>query len=160
MAGSGGGEDNPVDINVVPLIDIIFCICIFFFCSFHFKQLEGKIESWMPKGGIRGEPVSTPLEEVRVILEWSEAECRTIRRVGAKVCSTDGEIFNEIVAGCEELKRAGNPDAPVIIDAGTSTGRLVPWQDVITVLDLCKKADVPKIEFAAPVGYRMPETIK
>ena len=48
----------------------------------------------------------------------------------------------------------------LFIDAGTEKGRLVPWQDVITVLDLCKKADVPKIEFAAPVGYKMPEAIK
>src|SRR3989304_9056764 len=161
MAGAAS-EDNPVDINVVPLIDVIFCICIFFFCSFHFKQLEGKIESWMPKdkGIFAGQVTNPVLDEVRVLMEWREEEKRTIRKVGAKVCDTDQEIYDNVVAGHEDLKRAGKSDAPVIIDAGTEKGRMVPWADVVTVMDICKKAGIPKIEFAAPVGYKMPETIK
>ena len=51
--GAGGniGEasDNPVEINVTAMVDVIFCLCIFFMCSFHFKQLEGKIDTWLPK---------------------------------------------------------------------------------------------------------------
>ena len=50
MAHGSAGEDNPVALNVAPMVDIIFCLCIFFMCSFHFKQLEGKFESWLPKG--------------------------------------------------------------------------------------------------------------
>ena len=35
MASHGGaGEDNPVSLNVAPMVDIIFCLCIFFMCSF------------------------------------------------------------------------------------------------------------------------------
>ncbi|KAF0241790.1 MAG: hypothetical protein FD180_4260 [Planctomycetota bacterium] len=51
MAHGSAGEDNPVALNVAPMVDIIFCLCIFFMCSFHFKQLEGKFESWLPKKG-------------------------------------------------------------------------------------------------------------
>ena len=42
MAGGGEAEDNPVNINVVPMVDVIFCLCVFFMCSFKIKQLEGE----------------------------------------------------------------------------------------------------------------------
>ena len=47
MAGVsvGESEENPVAINVTPLVDIIFCLCVFFMISFKFKQLEGKLGS-------------------------------------------------------------------------------------------------------------------
>src|SRR5437773_3324173 len=70
MAGGGGGgdEENPVPVNCVALIDIIFCLCIFFMCSFHFRQLEGKLESWLPnKVGVQPVPIANPqLDEIRV----------------------------------------------------------------------------------------------
>ena len=39
MAGSSSPEDNPVGINVTALVDVIFCHCLFFMCSLHFKQV-------------------------------------------------------------------------------------------------------------------------
>ena len=45
MAGGGDQADNPVAINVVPMVDVIFCLCVFFMCSFKFKQLEGNWRS-------------------------------------------------------------------------------------------------------------------
>ena len=61
MGGSqniGEASDNPVEINVTAMVDVIFCLCIFFMCSFHFKQLEGKIDTWLPGPG---RPSVTPL---------------------------------------------------------------------------------------------------
>jgi biopolymer transport protein ExbD len=56
MAG-GSSEDNPVPLNVVPMVDVIFCLCVFFMCSFKFKQLEGKFNSWLPRNkGTSGQP--------------------------------------------------------------------------------------------------------
>ena len=49
MAGGGEAEDNPLPINVVPMVDIIFCLCVFFMCSFKFRETEGKFDSWLPK---------------------------------------------------------------------------------------------------------------
>ena len=73
MGGSqniGEASDNPVEINVTAMVDVIFCLCIFFMCSFHFKQLEGRVDAWLPKddhGNQQGHP-SGPLilEEIRV----------------------------------------------------------------------------------------------
>lgn len=50
MAASAS-DDNPVGINVTAMVDIIFCLCLFFMCSMHFKQIEGKLESWLPDTG-------------------------------------------------------------------------------------------------------------
>jgi len=52
MAGAsiGDNEENPVAINVTAMVDVIFCLCVFFMCSLHFRQAEGKFETWLPKG--------------------------------------------------------------------------------------------------------------
>ena len=70
MAGSQDPNDNPVSINVVPMVDIIFCLCVFFMCSMKFKELEGKFESWLPKdmGQVAQRRDETPIEEIRVAL--------------------------------------------------------------------------------------------
>ena len=39
MAGGGNQDENPVAINVVAMVDIIFCLCLFFMCSLKFKPL-------------------------------------------------------------------------------------------------------------------------
>ena len=157
MAGTASDdEENPVVVNVVPLIDILFCICIFFFCTFHFKELEGKIESWLPKdkGFGRGCRI-IEMEEVRVMLKWDEVNKATTRQMGSTYYPDDIQLYNAILVSYEDLKRTGEKDASVIIDAGEPEGRKVPWQDVITVMDLCKNGNINKIEFAAPVGYEM-----
>src|SRR6187455_445071 len=99
MGGGGNiGEasDNPVEINVTAMVDVIFCLCIFFMCSFHFKQLEGKIDAWMPKDGPGNQigPVrDVPLEEVRVFMKWDAASSKTIRRIGNRnPVENDGEL--------------------------------------------------------------------
>ncbi len=75
MAGSsniGEEQDNPVHINVVPLVDIILCLCIFFFCSFHFRPLEGKMESWLPKDkGVNTTPVKNVMVEEGTVFSAS-----------------------------------------------------------------------------------------
>ena len=49
MAGGGNQDENPVAINVVAMVDIIFCLCLFFMCSLKFKPLDAKFDSWLPK---------------------------------------------------------------------------------------------------------------
>src|SRR5258708_38416389 len=67
MAGQAS-EDDAVSINVTPLIDVIFCLCIFFICSFHFKQLQGKLDSWLPKdkGNQGGGATTATMEDIYV----------------------------------------------------------------------------------------------
>ena len=147
MAGSSMGEDeNPVAINVTPLVDVIFCLCVFFMISFKFKQLEGKFDSWLPKGkGSAGSvQIEGILDEVRVAMFWDEVNQRTVRQLGTRRVDGDDELERLIVEGHEAWVRMNKPDTPVTIDAEAR----VPWNDVITVMNLCKKNRIDKIEFA------------
>ncbi|HZN62732.1 MAG TPA: biopolymer transporter ExbD [Planctomycetota bacterium] len=155
MAGSsniGEASDNPVGINVVPMVDVIFCLCLFFMCSLKFKQLEGKIETWLPKdrGVEQTPPEKIVLEEIRVFMRWVDG--RTVIKVGNRApANSDLELMQTINQMSNDYKKLGKADFPVLIDALAD----VPWKDVIHVLDLCKKDKLERIEFAAPIEVPM-----
>jgi biopolymer transport protein ExbD len=149
MAGAAS-EDNPVGINVTAMVDIIFCLCIFFMCSFHFKQLQGKIDSWLPKDvGVHSSQSDALLEEIRVVLTFDPTTGTTVTKMGAKRVSNDEELANLISAAYGDYEKAGKSkdDVPVIIDAFPR----VPWKDVVNVMNLCKDKGYEKIQFAAPL---------
>jgi|SRR5688572_3754760 len=147
MAGASvDDEDNPVGVNVVPLIDVIFCLCIFFMCSFRFKQLEGKFESWLPKN--KGDSaVSDPNEiiaETRVAMEWSSVAQKTTHMIGNRVIEDMAELQRLIKESHDDHARLGKEDAPVIIDADPR----IPMRDIIEVVNLCRRERIDNIEFA------------
>jgi len=155
MGGSsniGEASDNPVEINVTAMVDVIFCLCIFFMCSFHFKQLEGKIDAWMPKDkGPEYALIEKPvLEEIRIFMRWDPSTGTIARRIGSRPpVSGDAELMDTIRAMKADYDRANKPDVPVKIDSTPD----VPWHEVVHVLDLCKSEKLSKIEFAEPMEY-------
>src|SRR5262245_19873479 len=131
MAG-GSDEDNPIPINVTPLIDIIFCLIIFFMCSFHFKEIQGRLDSWLPKDGCHPLPPKTPmLDEVRGLVANDGAT-----RLGARVVASDEELAALLADARHDYARAGRAEPPAIIDAEPR----VPWQRVVRVMDACRAA--------------------
>ena len=148
MAGVIVGEDaeSPVAVNVTPLVDIIFCLCVFFMISFKFKQLEGRFEAWLPRttGPCQGPPIVALIGELRVALFWDEAKQRTVRQLGLRRIHDDEELGRLLLEAHDAGMRMNKPDIPVTIDAeGT-----VPWNDVVEIMNLCKKSHIDKIEFA------------
>src|SRR5579885_1861041 len=109
MAG-GASEDDAVSLNVTPLIDIIFCLCIFFICSFHFKQLQGKLDSWLPKdkGNQGGGPTTATMDEIRIFVRKTSAGPTELaygsRTVG--VLSGDSKADEPIYDQLEQLIKA------------------------------------------------------
>ncbi len=158
MAGAstpGEEAENPVPINVTPLIDVIFCLCIFFFCSFHFRQLEGKMESWLPKDrGVNATPVQqVQLEEIRIFLHFNPQAGDSTEAVKRSVMSTpvtDDNNLRTVLRGlaANYVKTGQLGDVPVIIDADP----LVPWKEVVNVLSLCRLENLQKLQFAGPHG--------
>jgi len=154
MGGSqniGEESDNPVEINVTAMVDVIFCLCIFFMCSFHFKQLEGKIDAWLPKetgnqmGEIKDKPI---LEEVRIFMKWDAATGKTIRKIGNRnPVESDQQMTDTIDQIKKDYEKAGKKDVPVVVDATPD----VPWQEVVHVVDLCKHEKLSPITFTEPM---------
>ena len=154
MAGASIGEqeDNPVAINVTPLVDIIFCLCVFFMISFKFKQLEGKFETWLPKDkGMEGMPLKAVIQEIRVALFWDDVNIKVVRKMGMRIVPDDQELQNLITASFEDFKRLNKPDVGLTIDADLR----VPWESVIHVMNIAKRAGVEKVEFAASAPSKM-----
>ena len=148
MAGSQHPDENPVAINVVPMVDVIFCLCVFFMCSFKFKQLEGRFDTWLPKGFGGPTGAALPLEEIRVALFWDPARERVVRQLGARRIADDAELETMLRDARTDWERAGRTAIPVTIDAAG----LVPWREVIDVMNLCKRERIDQIEFAYGTG--------
>ena len=157
MGGSqniGEASDNPVEINVTAMVDVIFCLCIFFMCSFHFKQLEGKIDTWLPtkNGNQQGPIIDRPiLEEVRIFMRWDGERNLTSRKIGSQSVTTDDDLTAAIRVRKDDYAKAGKTQVPVIIDATD----VVPWHEVVHVVDLCKHEKLSQIEFAEPMEYKV-----
>lgn len=144
MAGGGDSEDNPVAINVIPMVDVIFCLCVFFMCSFKFKQLEGKFDSWLPRNkGSEGSPQSE-IQEIRIAMFWDEQTSKVRRQFGMRTVDDDTQL-NELIRGSyEDWKAKGKPDVPVIIDGDER----VPWEEVLKIVNIAKGLQIDNIEFA------------
>jgi biopolymer transport protein ExbD len=144
MASVSVGEspDNPVAINVTAMVDVIFCLCVFFMCSLHFRQLEGKFDTWLPKSGLG--PGLAPVTEMRVAMFWDGIGQQTVRQFGQRTIQSDEELETLIRQSHDDLLRLGLPDAPLTIDADVR----VPWHDVVDVMNIGKHQDVGRIEFA------------
>jgi biopolymer transport protein ExbD len=146
MAGSQDPDENPVAINVVPMVDVIFCLCVFFMCSFKFKAIEGKFDSWLPRDKGLGDPSALPnvIEEIRVMITFDEKAQQVVRVLGSRRIKDDVDLQTSIKSAYQDAKALNKPDTPVTIDAATN----VPWHAVINVINLCKRENIDRIEFA------------
>jgi len=150
MAGVsvGESEENPVNINVTPLVDIIFCLCVFFMISFKFKQLEGKFDTWLPKDkGMEGMPLKAVIQEIRVALFWDDVNSAVIRKMGTRIVPENDALQKLISDSFDDYKKLNKPDVGLTIDADLR----VPWSAVVEVMNIGKKAGVDKVEFAANI---------
>jgi biopolymer transport protein ExbD len=158
MAGGSGesSAENPLPLNVVPLIDVIFCLLLFFMCSFHFKALEGKIEAWLPGDkGVKGEKApDTAPDEIRVVLERDVSRGRTVRRFGRNEVWDDAELGDLVRSLYDAGAALGKGPAPVVLACDPR----VPWEDVVRVMDLTRQRNLPRLEFAlARSAFEIPD---
>ncbi len=152
MAGSQDPGDNPVAINVVPMVDVIFCLCVFFMCSFKFKEQEIRFESWLPKQKGAGPGAPVLIEEVRVALTWDDARSGVVRRLGSREFASDFDLVSAVKEQHAARVRGGRADDPVTVDADPR----VPWESVMKVVELVKHGGIDRIEFAFGAGPARP----
>ncbi len=156
MAGTqnvGERGDNPVAINVTAMVDVIFCLCIFFMCSFHFKQLEGSIDSWLPTGeGPRPtDGMKLVPDEIRVLMRWDAGTGVTLRGVrGESMGADDAVLMASVCTRRDGFTATPATDWRLKIDAESA----VPWGDVVHVMDLCRLEGIDRIEFCAAERLR------
>lgn len=148
MAGSDA-RDNPVAINVIPMVDVIFCLCVFFMCSFRFVVREGEHETWLPKTKGSEGPVALEPLEVRVVLTVDPRDGRVVTRLGLRTVADLAVLERELAAASSDVRESGRA-TPCVIDAEAG----VPWESALAVLDTARASGFAEVEFALSTVVR------
>ncbi len=151
-------------LNMTPMIDIVFQLILFFLFSLRFKSIDWRIESQLPdKLGIDvGPPVDLPT--LKASLTRIDPEDAVHARTQVKIAGetwiladhpaaagpSRTEVLSRIEARLRTLYLATH--LPGAIEAKPPRGGLVPHEDVVGVLDAFIGAEVPEVMFegAAP----------
>src|SRR5436190_273685 len=125
-------RQEPVGFQLVPIIDVLSVLLIFFVTTYSFARYEKDIDVTVPTA------------------KSSAESRRTIGEIIINVKKDGSVVLHRREIKIEELqtilmKVAKNfPDQPVILRADEAT----PYKSVITVLDACRQADVWNVSFA------------
>ncbi len=173
-------EDPTCEVgNMTPMIDCVFQLLIFFMLSMHFKEVEGKLLSQMPRKG-PGEGEALVLEEVRVVicaggdvethltdkgrhekLEKSNEVCRVAveKRMIGDVYGTEKHpdrtaankaVYRAMGSMARDL-HARIPPQPRGLPAPLilDADSEVPYEHVIGAVNALKEAGIHNVEFVA-----------
>jgi biopolymer transport protein ExbD len=144
------------------LIDIVFLLLIFFMCATKFKQTEQRLDCFLPcdEGQMPSQaPLKKP-EELTVFIKDDvnarngNFERRAVRRATYFLMSRDAQPVsdpNQLLAKLQQL--ASNPEQQVLIalyDEMRDKDQLVPFFNVVALVDVCKMAGIQIVKFQAP----------
>jgi biopolymer transport protein ExbD len=122
-----------LDVNVTPLIDVVFLLLIFFMVSTTFQR-ESEIEIVLPQA-----TASKPLEDKFTLQVTIDAQ-GTYYVNGKRVVNTKLEALKKAM-----LETAGDhKEPPIILSADAQT----PHQAVITVMDAARQLGFVHLNFA------------
>ena len=126
---------EPADINLTPLIDVVFLLLIFFMVSTTFKD-EARLRVQLPEAQGEEIPAEEP-EMIRLVIDRTGSFNVDDRAVLDRKTETLVDALKERLGEDEPL--------PVLIQADAQT----PHQAVMTALDAASQAGLVQIAFAA-----------
>ena len=159
------------ELELTPMIDIVFNLLIFFMCATKFRTPEGLIEAFLPRdrGQVAG-PTQHDTHQVRIRLRWVDANGRPAGETPAgSLRLAIGELLLHAPGDEEDALRAAGGEAwgalherllalkaayqgsapeglPVIVDAAPA----VPTRHVVSALNEVVRAGIRDVTFAAP----------
>ncbi|WP_341678393.1 biopolymer transporter ExbD [Niveibacterium sp. SC-1] len=132
-----GQKSEDVEVNLIPLIDVLLVIIIFLMLTTTYSKFSG-LEINLPSSDAA--PAQTTPNEIDVVIT-----------AGGEVLINRSPVAAGIPAITEALKRArpqADKDPVVIINADAKT----PMQATIDVMQAAQQADMPQITFATQSG--------
>lgn len=117
---------------LTPMIDVVFLLLCFFVTSAVYSQWEYEIDIQLPSAQTGKPPDRLPGE---IIVNLSEE--------GA-VSVNGNPITHEQLLAKFRMLAANFPGHPVVLRSDLRT----PYEHVMTVIDLCRQADIDNISFA------------
>lgn len=141
-----------VDLNVVPLVDVLFMLLLFFILSTRFRQAEGLIPGTLPRveGGIvQGDKPEITLPPIRIFVR-STSDANGLDKPDYQMSGLAVPIESPADLG-EKLmarKKGLGPsfkDAPIVIQPRQN----VRWKFAVEAFNQAVRAGFPKIAFSA-----------
>ncbi|MFO0931582.1 MAG: biopolymer transporter ExbD [Planctomycetota bacterium] len=160
-------ETANTELNMTPMIDIVFQLILFFLFNLRFKSIDFRIDSMLPKdrGPETTDVILPPSPRITVELFRLDADdpvkARTHVKLGGRrwvlpEVTADRKVrdaaFEEIAGAITALR--GDSGMPGTIQTPLPSGAYVPHADAIGVLDAFLIAEVKDVAFD---GVRFPE---
>ena len=131
----------PPQLNMTPMIDVIFQLLIFFLCTTS-VLIEKELETQTPRAS-RGKPAAADdLGPIRVRLSGGASGVSIL--CDREMCAD----FESLVKRLTARRAAG--DIPVIIEGQGA----VPFRFMVSALDACHRADLHRVAFSAKGAIR------
>ncbi len=128
-------REDSAGFQMAPMVDIVFLLLIFFITASIYAQWETKMDIKVPTARTGEHSPRFPGEIIINIAKDG--------RVHVNMMEYSKERLGEMLSKLSETY----PDQPVIIRADLET----PYQELISVLDMCRMSDVCNISFATAV---------
>lgn len=136
----GRYKPEQIGFQVVPMIDILFLLLCFFVTSQIYSQWEAEIDITLPTASTAAIGQRLPGEIILNVLKDGTTSVNGRHLDDGEL----GVLMNRLVKLF--------PGQPVLIRAD----RLTAYEHVIRVLDLCRRADIWNISFAAGIAEKTP----
>jgi len=151
------------EMEMTPMIDIIFLLLIFFLLTLKFKVLEGKLAAYLPKDVGVNEQDAEPKEKIEIVIQeveegrkvnagppnqgepWDGSDRRyevVDRELVYRILSRSYDNTDDVRERLKELYEQ-DPERPSTIDARPGTY----YADVVPVLDATLEAGYRDITF-------------
>lgn len=129
---------------LVPMIDVVFNILLYFVLTMQFRQAEGQIAGTVPElGAFAGSTAVVQLEPLSVTIRRPAIEGQEATfDVGGYVVRNGEDLYVHLV---HRRQRTGSDEVPIIIRPGPD----VPWEFAVEVFNQAVRAKFKKVGFAA-----------
>ena len=129
-----------IELQMTPMIDVTFLLLIFFMCSVKFKLLDGKLDTWLPRGaGVNASPMRDLVERIKIRIE----------RAGSAPAGFAVRLNGRPMSGLDQLGRKlaayriEDPEASVTL----CTGEGIEYGHVVATVNECLRAGMTSITF-------------
>lgn len=153
--------DRPIEFNFTSMIDVVFLLLIFFLISSRFKQIEQRLDTFLPQGGITqgpppvSEPVTIFVKDDHLLRQSADVDMRSQRKATYYLASRDANPLTDMAQAYPVLRQLAqaNADQEVLIapyDERVDFDQRVPFYNIVRAVDVCKEAGISRISFQAP----------
>lgn len=85
---AGREVESQFELEMTPMIDVIFQLLIFFMCTISFKILEGKLDTFLPKNKGPGDDTPPIMKELRLRISYEVGDPMVRILHGPKLVAT------------------------------------------------------------------------